>query len=115
MRQTALAAASLLVVFAATAGAAGPYDGEWSGDMTGGKCVCTITMIVADTVKGHFECPNAQGGFGGRIAADGSFSGRFGGKGVAIAGRFAGNSFSGSYPSSAAICGRTVSLTAKRD
>ena len=97
-------------LFGTLAFAAGPYDGNWSGEANGvmsaqghsgsGLCSGTITATVKDNVvNGAMQAGRANPGFGGRIEADGSFKGHVGQ--FPATGKFSGSSFDGSYTSNA--------------
>jgi len=101
----AIIIAFLTLGFAASAGAAGPYDGSWSGEATGtaraggtfsGACTGVATATITDNqLKGSIAFGRSTYNMGGRIAADGTFTGQLGS--VAFTGKFAGAAFEGSY------------------
>ena len=116
----AIIVAFVTLGYAASAGAAGPYDGNWTGSAAGtsqgaggaysGACVGVITATVADNrMRGKIEVGRITAGLGGTIAPDGGFKGLVGS--IPFTGKFAGSSFEGSYQS-AGNCG-TYRVTLK--
>jgi hypothetical protein len=102
---------SLLFSFAASALAAGPFDGNWTGEANGmmsptgrgsgsGLCSGSATAAVKDNVlTGSMQLGRSNPGFGGKIAADGSFTGHVGQ--FPATGKFNGSTFSGNFNSTA--------------
>jgi hypothetical protein len=99
MRRTILLALLLLGLPLAAAQAAGPFDGNWSGDVIGSgpsanQCTGTLKGTVQNNVLhgemiiGRFKPAE----IGGAIGADGSFKSPAG----RITGQFTGNNFVGS-------------------
>jgi hypothetical protein len=99
---------TILCVVAAVASfgiarAAGPYDGNWTGEASGatalggraGACTAPVTATVDNNIlKGSLNWGRfTPTPFSGTIALDGSFKSQNGG----ITGKFAGNSFQGGF------------------
>ena len=94
----ALAVATL---FGGVAGAAGPYDGKWTGgaEPSGGKCKATAMTVEIANGQATGTTDRSIGGSGvtGTVAPDGSFDGHVGN--AHLVGKFAGDAFEGNYGS----------------
>jgi hypothetical protein len=100
MRRILAVSAILLLAPFGTARAAGPSDGNWSGEVAGStgpvrSCTAAIKGTVTDSelhaviTWGKFKPSDVAG----KIAGDGSFSSAAG----RITGKFEGNSFTGGF------------------
>ena len=111
MARILLLAFALLFSFAGLAFAAGPFDGNWTGEANGlmsatgrgsgsGLCSGSATATVKDNVlTGSMQLGRSNPGFGGKIATDGSFTGHVGQ--FPATGKFSGNAFNGNFNSTA--------------
>jgi|SRR5579872_989346 len=114
IRGTAVLVAAVLIG-CAVAWAAGPYDGKWTGgaDAAGAKCrAAAITVDISNgQATGSIERSTGGSAVSGAVGADGSFDGKVGS--ARLTGKFAGDSFEGSY--SSGDCGnRHVKLSRSR-
>jgi hypothetical protein len=100
MRRILVSSVIFLLAQLGTAFAAGPFDGNWSGEVAGTTgpvrtCTASIKGQVQDNVLhgvitwGKFKPSDV----GGKIAADGSFTSPAG----RVTGKFEGNNFTGSF------------------
>jgi hypothetical protein len=106
---------AVAVLACGVAGAAGPYDGKWTGgaEPSGAKCKATAITIEITNGQATGTTERAVGGSGvtGAVAQDGSFDGRVGS--AHLVGKFSGDAFDGSYGSPE--CGaRHVKLSRSR-
>lgn len=106
MKPILILAGIAALAYSAAAFAAGPYDGNWTGEadapVTGGSrgggaaCTGVVTVTIKDNkVQGQIQYGHITAGFGGTISPDGSFTGRAGPN--PTTGKFSGSSYSGTY------------------
>lgn len=96
---------AVLMMSMSAAGAAGSFDGEWSGGSPAGQSgtshVCVPTNATVKVANGKLSGDYSFGKYtykvSGSIAADGTVKGRWGGN--PMTGKFEGNHFSGTYNS----------------
>lgn len=85
----------------AAAFAAGPFDGQWHGSSQYSGCrgLGTFDLKAADEqATGKAEYKGISASISGAISADGSFNGSIG-SGMTMTGKFAGDSFTGTFTS----------------
>jgi hypothetical protein len=97
-----LLAIAAMIISGASALAAGPYDGSWSGSAVGttsggfnqGSCAATMAVDVKDNqLRGNIVNGRSQQPFNGTIGPDGRFKSNGGG----VEGTFSGRSFTGRF------------------
>jgi hypothetical protein len=98
MRRIIVASTVAFLAQIAIAAAAGPFDGNWSGEVVGGPskgCTGTVSGTVTNNVlKGTVTVGKFNPApIGGTIAPDGSYTSPAG----RVTGKFEGNSFTGSF------------------
>lgn len=113
MKRTVISAAMIAVPFA-LAGAAGPFDGQYTGGSpaAGGRngCAATIaTVSITDgKITGKYTERNYTFTISGTVAADGTVAGRWSSN--PFTGKFSGGHFAGSYSSKECGAQRPIEL-----
>jgi len=117
MKRTIIIAALAAAIPFAAATAAGPFDGEYTGQVEKVRGTCPQTTGSATVTDGKLVGKFSESRYTftmtGTIAADGTLTGKWAGQ-YPITGKFTGGHFEGTY--NAALCGgvpRQITLDKK--